>query len=90
MGDRSGRFDTILVNRCRTGSTFDQIVLIYVVSGRLLLACRLGAAARVALAVDDLGGVAALGIRGAWDATLRAPCGSPDPTGLATASDLLD
>ena len=50
----------------------------------------MGAAARVALAVDDLGGVAALGIRRAWDATLRAPCGSPDPTGLATASDLFD
>ena len=90
LGDCSGRFDTILVYRCRTGSTFDQIVLIYVVSGRLLLACRLGAAARVALAVDDLGGVATLGIRRARDSTLRAPCGSPYPTGLATASDLLD
>ena len=90
MGHCSGWFDTVLVNRCRTGSSLDQIVLIYVVGGRLLLACRLGATARVALAVDDLGGVAALGIRGAWDATLRAPCGSPDPTGLATASDLFD
>ena len=87
LGDCSGRFDTILVHRC---PALDQIVLIYVVSGRLLLACRLGAAASVALAVDDLGGVAALGVRCTWDATLWAPCRSPDPTGLATASDLFD